>query len=153
MTTAREAEFPSRKASLRRLEGWESRLAVVIEAARCAPYVLGESDCLRLACRAVQALTGVDFWPRFAGYSTRRGALVTIARIAPSLGEAVTATLAVSPTPTLSARRGDLVLFRDADGEDHLGVVTGSRVMVYLPAGLGSVALDHPGLLGGWRIG
>lgn len=138
---------------MRRLEGWESRLAAVIEAARRTPYVLGESDCLCLACAAVAALTGVDYWPRFAGYTTRRGALVTIARIAPSLGEAVTATLAVSPTPTLSARRGDLMLFRDGEGEDHLGVVAGSRVMLYLPDGLGSVGLDHPGLLCSWRIG
>ena len=139
--------------ALRRLEGWESRLAAVLEAARGTPYVLGASDCLRLACADVEALTGVDYWQRFAGYSTRRGALVTIARIAGNLGEAVTATLAVSPAPTLSARRGDLVLFRDGEGEDHLGVVAGSRIMVYLPAGLGGVALDHPGALCSWRIG
>lgn len=136
-----------------RREGWESRLAAAIEAARGQPYVLGENDCLRLACAAVEAVTGTDYWPRFAGYRTKRQALVTIARIAPSLGEAVTATLGVQPSRPASALRGDIALFRDPGGEDHLGVVTGSRVMLAMPDGVGSVAIDHPGLLCSWRVG
>lgn len=138
---------------LTRLPGWEVRLAGVVEAARRRPYVLGEADCLCLACESVTALTGHDFWPRFAGYRSKRQALVTIARIAPSLGEAVSAVLGVSPAPTLGAQRGDLALFRDMDGEDHLGVVTGRYVMVTLPEGIGSLPIDHPGLLCAWRIG
>lgn len=140
-------------ARLTRLEGWESRLATVIETARHRPYVLGEWDCLRLACAAVVALTGVDFWPQFAGYRSKRQALVTIARIAPSLGDAVGLTLGVSPSPPFGARRGDLALYRDALGEDHLGVVAGSRVMLTLDTGLTSVTLDDAGLLCAWRVG
>jgi len=138
---------------LTRLPGWESRLNAAIDAARPLPYVLGESDCLRLACRAVEALTGHDFWSRFAGYHSKRQALVTLARIAPSLGEAVSAVLGVSPAPTLGAQRGDLALFRDMNGEDHLGVVTGRYVMLTLPEGIGSLPIDHPGLLCAWRVG
>lgn len=140
-------------ASLIRTPGWESRLADELEAARHRPYVLGESDCLVLACAAVKALTGIDFWPHFAGYRTKRQALVTIARIAPTLGEAVSATLGVSPTPTFGARRGDLVLYRDAVGEDHLGVVTGPAAMLTLATGLASAPLDDAGLLCAWRVG
>lgn len=136
-----------------RRDGWESRLAAVFAGARGRPYVLGEWDCLRLALAAVEALTGTDLWPRFVGYRTRREALLVIARIAPSLGEAVTATFGVSPAPTLSAWRGDLVLYRDAAGEDHLGVVAGARVVLMLDTGTAQVPLLDPGVICAWRIG
>lgn len=136
-----------------RLDGWESRLAAVIEAAQHTPYVLGENDCLRVACAAVEVLTGVDYWPRFAGYKTRRQALMTIAKIAPSLGEAVTATLGVPPSPTFSAQRGDLVLFREPSGEDHLGVCIGREVTLTSDEGIITAALDDPRILCSWRIG
>lgn len=132
---------------------WPERLTSVMEAARHQPYVLGTHDCLRLACAAVEAQTGVDFWPRFAGYTTKRQALVTIARIAPSLGEAVTVTLEVMPSPVLSAWRGDIMLFRDDLGEDHLGVCMGRKVIVTAPDGTLSMDLDHPGVLMSWRVG
>lgn len=136
----------------RRLD-WPERLTAVVEAARGKPYVLGDNDCLRLACAAVDAVTGVDYWPRFAGYKTRRQALVTIAKIAPSLGEAVTATLGVSPAPTFSAQRGDILLYRDDRGEDHLGVCVGRHVTLMAADGTLLMGLDHPGLLCSWRVG
>lgn len=136
-----------------RLDGWESRLAAAIDAAFGRPYVLGENDCLRLACACVAALTGIDYWPRFAGYRTHRQALVTIARIAPSLGEAVTATLGVSPAPTRSALRGDLVLFRDDIGEDHLGVCVGRDAVLLSAEGAITTGIDDARLLCAWRIG
>lgn len=138
---------------LRRREGWESRLAAVLEVARARPYVLGEADCLRTACEVVAALTGVDFWPRFAGYRTKREALVTIARIAPSLGEAVSATLGVPPMRVFAAWRGDLVLYRDERGEDHLGISIGPQVALAAAEGWMLIALSHPGLLCSWRVG
>lgn len=138
---------------LHRQEGWERRLNAVLDAARARPYVLGEADCLRVACEVVDALTGVNFWPRFAGYTTRRGALVTIARVAPSLGEAVTVTLGVPPARVFAAWRGDLVLFRDDQGEDHLGVSIGPQVALTAPQGWCLIPLAHPGLLCSWRVG
>ena len=136
-----------------RRNDWPERLTAVIEAARQQPYVLGRHDCLRVACAAVDALTEVDHWPKFKGYKTKRQALARIARIAPSLGEAVTATLAVSPAPTFSALRGDLLLYRDESGEDHLGVCVGRYVVLTAPEGSLLLGLDHPSLLCSWRIG
>lgn len=132
---------------------WPERLAAAVDAARGKPYALGENDCLRLACAAVQALTDVDYWPRFAGYKTKRQALARIARVAPSLGEAVTATLGVSPSPTASAWRGDIVLFRDERGEDHLGVCLGRQVVLMAAEGALLMGREHPGLLCSWRTG
>lgn len=139
--------------ALQRQQGWELRLNAVLESARRRPYVLGESDCLKVACETVAALTGTDFWPRFAGYTTKRGALVTIARIAPSLGEAVTTTLGTPPQRVFAAWRGDLLLFRDEHGEDHLGVSCGPNVALTAPEGWLLIPLSHPGLLCSWRIG
>lgn len=137
---------------LRRAD-WPERLAAVIEAARHQPYELGSHDCLRLACAAVQAMTDVDFWPRFSGYRTKRQALATIARIAPTLAEAVSATLGVAPSAVFSARRGDIVLYRDTAGQDHLGVCMGRSVTVLGEEGTVAVPIDDGGLLASWRIG
>ncbi len=139
-----------------RLDGWESRLMAVIDAAQRAPYVLGENDCSRLACTVVETLTGVDHWPRIAGprgYKTKRQALARIAKIAPSLGEAVGAVLGVSPTPTLSAQRGDIVLFRDERGEDHLGICIGREVALMGADGTITAEIDDARLMCSWRVG
>ena len=103
-------------------------------------------------CTAIAAMTGTDFWPRFAGYRTRRQALVTIARIAPSLGEAVGRVLDVPPNSPRSALRGDVVLFRDDIGEDHLGLCVGAYVAVLGPSGLLRVPITDERLLGAWRV-
>lgn len=136
-----------------RLDGWESRLMAIVDSALRTPYVLGEHDCLRLACADVEALTGVDYWPRFKGYKTKRQALVTIAKIAPTLGEAVTAVLEVRPSRAICARRGDLVLFRDDDSEDHLGVCIGREVLVTAEQGAITLGLEDKRLLCSWRVG
>lgn len=137
---------------VRRREDWPERLAETVAAARHAPYRLGEHDCLRFSCRCVEAMTGVDYWPRFAGYRTHRQALVAIARIAPTLGAAVTAVLGLPEQPPALARRGDLMLYQDAGGE-HLGICVGGDVAVLGPEGLAFVPIDHAGLRHCWGIG
>ena len=46
-----------------RREGWERRLQDVVRAAQDKPYKLGENDCFRFACAAVEALTGWALGP------------------------------------------------------------------------------------------
>lgn len=132
---------------------WPERLADVIAAAESRPYMLGQWDCLRFACACIEAMTGTDFWPRFAGsYSNKREALKTIILVARDLPAAITRTLAVSPAPTFYAQRGDLVLYRDDAGE-HIGVCLGGSVAVLGPSGLETRGLMAPGLGPSWRIG
>lgn len=133
-----------------RIEGWESRLAAVIESARDKPYVLGEHDCFLVACAVVEALTGHDFRP-FGTYRTKREALVAILKVAPSLPDAVTKALDTEPVPTRMARRGDIVHYFDV--EDHLGVCLGERVAVLGPDGLAMVGLLDERVRCAWRIG
>lgn len=134
-----------------RLAGWERRLAELVAAARDEPYVLGSHDCFRLACRVVEALTGVDRWPEFAGYSTRREALAKLAAHG-STFEAAAAWFFGGPArPIAEARRGDIVMIVDVSGQKHLGVCLGQR----------SVGLLSGGIISGptlalpccWRVG
>lgn len=138
---------------LRRADGWPERFADVVAAAQDRPYELGVHDCLRFSCACIEAVTGHDFWPRFAGYKTKRQALVTIARIAPSLGEAVSEVLGQLPMRPPASRRADILLYRDPLAEDHLGVCLGAKVAVLAPSGLWQVPLTDQGLLASWRIG
>lgn len=135
-----------------RLEGWESRLAEVIEWARHEPYVLGAHDCFRVACRAVEALTGADLWPQWAGrYRTRRQALVLIYRYGGAFTPAASKLFGSEPVGMLLARRGDIAEFVDPNGEQHLGVCNGEFVAVLESYGLLFTPMQT--CAHAWRIG
>lgn len=135
-----------------RLQGWESRLAALIEDARAKPYKLGEHDCFRMACAAVEALTGVDRWPQWSGYRTRREALRLLASKGHrSFDEAFSWLFGEQPAPMAMARRGDICKLVDDRGEAHLGVCTGSGIAVLVETGLSFIprtACAHC-----WRVG
>jgi hypothetical protein len=133
-----------------RREGWELRLDAVIEAARATPYALGGHDCFRLACRVLEALTGVDRWPEFAGYTTKREALELLAAHGHTFEDAFDAFFACSRVHPLLARRGDIVAL-SAGGEKHLGVCLGHFVAALQPEGL--LFLPLGAALCCWRIG
>jgi hypothetical protein len=133
------------------MQGWESRLAALVESVRARPYALGEHDCFRFACGAVEAMTGEDRWPEFAGrYSTKREALVLLATYGRTFEDAFTWFFRTQPVKPALARRGDVLAFEE-DGEKHLGVCLGART-----AGLGEDGLLFVRTLActcAWRIG
>jgi len=134
-----------------RLEGWEKRLFAELEAARHKPYALGEHDCFRLACRVIEALTGVDRWPEFAGYTTRREAMLKLARHGSTFEAAGDWFFGAPSIDVRFARRGDICCIQDADGEKHLGVCVGADVALLAPDGL-----THRRLLDcicAWKVG
>ena len=135
-----------------RIEGWEGRLAAVIDAACCTPYVLGQHDCFRLACEAVNALTGVDHWPAWAGrYHTPREALRLLAENGGSFTAAFTQLFGVEPSAPNTAQRGDVLEYRDATGQQHLGVCVGAHVALLGEQGLAFQRLRDCAHV--WRIG
>ena len=119
-----------------RLEGWDTRLWPIIEAARVKPYVLGEHDCFRLACATVEALTGIDRWPEFAGYTTRRAALAKLAAHGSNFEEAGDWFFESPSVDVRMARRGDICCIETVDGEKHLGVCLGRDTALLGPDGL-----------------
>lgn len=134
-----------------RLEGWEARLDAAVAQAAAADYALGQFDCFRFACLVVEALTGVDRWPEFAGrYSTRRESMAALARYGSSFTEAGTAFFGVPPVSWRLARRGDVLEF-EQQGEKHLGVCIGSKVALMSDKGLLRIPVrdcNHA-----WRVG
>jgi hypothetical protein len=139
-----------------RLEGWELRLAALVDRFDRASYALGSNDCFRFACETVAALTGRDAWPQFEGrYTNRADAIRLIREVAsegegPDLKRAVEIVFGVEPVSILAAGRGDLYLF--VDGLPHLGVGIGAQVAVMLPDGLGLVRIDDARLQAAWRV-
>lgn len=137
---------------LTRRQDWPEMLAAQIADAQSKEYVIGVHDCLRFSCQCIAAMTGIDFWPQFSGYNTRRGAVETLAKHGPTLEAAAAKVLGVKPSPALSARRGDILTFKDKYGE-HLGVCTGQHVAVLEHTGLLLLRLDHPGVGNTLRVG
>lgn len=135
-----------------RLDGWELRLAGLIEEARMQPYVLGSHDCFKLACKNVEALSGVDLWSAWQGrYHTQRQALRLLAEYGGTFDEAGSKFFKVDACAPSLARRGDVLKYVDAAGAPHLGVCMGSRVAVMAEHGLTYIDRSDCELC--WRIG
>lgn len=136
---------------LKRLQGWEGRMAAVLDAARVAIYALGQQDCFRLACASLEALTGVDRWPEFAGrYRTTREALKVILEHGATYTEAMTWFFGCEPEAMAWARRGDIAEFVDESGVSYLGIVVGSHVAMLGDQGL--VQVKRSACRHFWRI-
>jgi hypothetical protein len=136
-----------------RVAGWEGRLDALLERARYEPYVLGEWDCFRLTCAVLEALTGVDRWPEFRGYRTKREALSAMARFGGSFEDAGDRFFGAPRVTVACARRGDIVALRDAAGAKHLCVCVGVDVAGLREDGLEFVRLSSPDLICAWRVG
>lgn len=139
----------------KRLDGWEGRAGAVLEAARTKPYVLGENDCLRLACAVIKALTGVDHWPQFAGrYSSKLQALRLIAQYGGDFRSGAAKLFGGQAEPMERARAGDIAEFRERDASrtPHLGVVWNNQAVAVLGE-KGMVFVKHRSCWHCWRIG
>lgn len=135
-----------------RREDWHIQLFNVVEAAQDQPYQLGTHDCLKFSCACIEAMTGRDYWPQFAGlYGDKREALKLISQYGRSFQDAVSGVLGQEPQPRLMSQRGDLVMYRD-DGGDHLGICCGATVALLADDGLHHVPLVHDGIVASWRI-
>jgi hypothetical protein len=110
------------------------------------------SDAAAVAA-AVEALTGEDRWAEWAGrYITRHRAL----RLLHEYGgggftEAFNKFFGAEPVLRGLARRGDVLEYVDAVGEQHLGVCIGANVAVLGEAGLAFVKLSQ--CRHAWRVG
>lgn len=134
-----------------RLPGWEQRLEAVLAEVSGWAYELGSRDCFRLTCLAVETLTGVDRWPEFAGYTTKREALKKLAQYGSSFEAAGDWFFGQPRVNWRLARRGDIAALQTSDGEKHLGVVKDHRMMLLSHAG--AIWLPLPAALCAWRVG
>lgn len=131
-----------------RLENWPERLSHLISDSDHRSFTWGAHDCCLFAADAVMELTGVDFGAELRGtYSTaleaarilkKRGGVCGIASAA--LGAEI---------PPMMAQRGDIIMYRSANGE-ALGVCIGAQFVA-----AGTHALLRGGMdeaLAAWRV-
>lgn len=116
-----------------RVDGWEERLAEVVEAAESRPFEWGVHDCCTFAAACVDAITGSDHVGRL-DYADERAAKRILACHG-GLLEAVTSRLGVTVGGWAHARRGDVCLVPTEQG-DGLGVCLGTHIAVAAEQGI-----------------
>lgn len=131
-----------------RIDGWEARLAEVVDAAIDRPFAWGTHDCCTFAAACVDAVTGSDHLDHL-GYEDERTAKRVIACHG-GLVEAIAARLGSPCAGWAHARRGDICLVPTEQG-DGLGVCVGHRIVLPGERGLASYPLHLAQCT--WRVG
>ena len=133
-----------------RIEGWETRLNDVIEAALYRPFRWGENDCCLFAAECVKAVTGADVGSPYRGlYDSAHGAACLLDELGGLEGVVSVCFAGFSEIPPAMAQRGDLVLTLNA-GREVLGVVT--AVQIAVPGESGLVFLPVSTASKAWRV-
>jgi hypothetical protein len=121
---------------MKRLDDWQSRLYVYLEACEAKPFRYGQFDCCLFACGAVEAMTGVDLAAPFRGrYGTRanaRKALGQYGGFPASLEKAMDRAAhdhGMAEVSVNFAGRGDLVLIPRSQ-DFALGLAYGADILV-----------------------
>lgn len=137
---------------MRRLDGWEARLAEVIEAERQKQFSWGVDDCFSFVCSCIEAMTGEDVFSPWRGrYATERESLRLMARHGHNITQAGDWFFGASAIAPARARRGDVVMFATAGRRKPLGVCLGARSAARSVDGL--VFLPTLSAIRAWRVG
>lgn len=135
---------------MKRLRGWEQRLAAATTAALRRPYAWGSHDCALFAADCVLAVTGEDFAAEFRGqYDTDQSAR----RLLAQLGCEDVGDLAGRFLPEIEprdARRGDVVMMPGKMGA-FLAIVDGRTAVGPVSRGLAHVPMSVA--VRAWRVG
>lgn len=101
-----------------RIEGWEARLAGLVEARRRVPFAWGTNDCISFASDAVLALTGVDPLAQWRG-TYGPDATFDLATVEREFGR--------GRQQITAARRGDIVLMPTPEAFHGFAVCLGEK--------------------------
>lgn len=120
---------------------WSRKLSDFLKNRRALPFQWGSNDCLAFASAAVQALTGVDFFSEYAGYSDESEAAELLKQNGGVKG-IIRKHLGGGTNAILSAKRGDIALVRMP--RDTAGVVddSGQFIALISPSGMVRVPLS-----------
>jgi hypothetical protein len=130
-----------------RLPNWQSRLGVLLEERRTAPFAWGTNDCCSFAADCVQACTGVDPWKSEREYADAVGAARTLQKLGGVVG--IGDTLFGERVGPGFARVGDVGLV-SMDGRDSLAVCNGDTWLGVGEHGL--VAVPFAAASQAWRF-
>lgn len=110
-----------------RLPDWEERLNALLADSFSRRYEPAQHDCMIFACRAIEAVTGVDHYSQHLGaYASDKAGYLYLAK---KLGHRTLASFFAErfdPRPVGHAMRGDIVL----TSQGMPGVVTGGEALI-----------------------
>ena len=136
---------------IKRFPGWEDILSKRIKEADKKPYVIGVHDCAIFAAETLSLISPFDFTLVFKGkYKTRIGSLKFIRKYGKTLEEAVSTIIGIKSTsPTLSVR-GGIVIIKDEEVMEHIGICLGDRSAFLAENGL--IYIKTLDCIATWRI-
>jgi len=132
---------------MKRIEGWEKRLAAYLLANKDVPFEWGRQDCATFMFGAVREITGQEM--REVTWSSALEAMRIIEEDG-GLGAAACAPLGRSSQNWREIRRGDVALI-DQDGRPAICVCTGQSLCGPGEKGLEHVHLDRA--INVWKVG
>lgn len=130
-------------ADAERVQNWDVRLLSVIDAWRSRAYACGPDDCCAFAGDVIQAVTGLQPYADFVGYTTQAGAVQKLRERGYGSLRAALRDLCGAPVPRGLARRGDLGWLPVGGKLGSLGVVVGGAVLFLSERGWTSEPLRH----------
>lgn len=127
---------------------WHDAFWAIMHDAADKPFVWGEHDCVSLAARVYECVTGEK--PDLHGFVwTDEASARAILERYGGIGVMAEVNLG-TPTAVARCQMGDIVLARDPDGVEYLGVHDGTQVV---GAGLrGLRKFPWPWCVHGWRL-
>ncbi len=138
---------------MKRNEGWEKRLAELVQARMSMPFCWGTFDCVLFAADVVQALTGEDLAAAFRGrYSTELGARRKMLHMFGADVQSVVMRYRFPEILPAAARRGDLGVF-DGSGGQTVAVCLGRDWYAPDASGVGLGAHARAEIKRAWRVG
>lgn len=125
-----------------RLPDWPVRLSNYLSERAKMPFSWGDNDCLSFTAKAVEELTGVDFYKDYSDYTDEESAAKMLEKNGGAKG-IITACLGRGSYNILSAKRGDVVVVKLPEYTAGIVDDTGQRIALVTPNGLMRIPLKR----------
>lgn len=124
-----------------RLENWPMLLSGYLKERHKTPFEWGVNDCMSFVAKAVEALTGEDFFQHYSDYTDEESAKTMLENNGGAKG-IITACLGNPSRSIMTARRGDVVIVRMPQITGGIVDDSGQRIALVTPEGLTRVPLN-----------
>ncbi len=132
---------------VKRLEDWPKRLSLYLTERAKMPFEWGVNDCMAFTAKAVEAMTGHDFFKDFSDYHDEETAKLMLEKNGGVSGIISKCLGGDSTRNVLLAQRGDVVIVKTPEYVGGIVDDTGQRVAIVTKDGLSRLPLNRA-----WRV-